>query len=105
MLRFAGEHGYLNRERQPSLSTLLHAIAGLATPDRAVAQIAGSAMRMKTAHLRAELRFGSPLQRLLLRDELLLRGQQVVLECFHPGRQTGVFLLEVRNLRRRIAAA
>ena len=39
----------------------------LFTPDKAVVQIPGSAMRMKTSDLRKELRFGSPLQRLLLR--------------------------------------
>jgi CRP-like cAMP-binding protein len=39
----------------------------LVTPDKAVVQIAGGAMRMKTDDLRKELRFGSPLQRLLLR--------------------------------------
>ena len=37
------------------------------TPDKAIVQISGSAMRMKTNDLRKELRFGSPLQRLLLR--------------------------------------
>src|SRR3984893_12798947 len=39
----------------------------LVTPDKAVVQISGSAMRMKTTDLRKELRFGSPLQHLLLR--------------------------------------
>jgi CRP-like cAMP-binding protein len=39
----------------------------LITPDKAIVQISGSAMRMKTSDLRQELRFGSPLQRLLLR--------------------------------------
>jgi CRP-like cAMP-binding protein len=39
----------------------------LVTPDKAIVQISGSAMRMKTSDLRKELRFGSPLQRLLLR--------------------------------------
>jgi CRP-like cAMP-binding protein len=39
----------------------------LVTPDKAVVQIPGSAMRMKANDLRKELRFGSPLQRLLLR--------------------------------------
>jgi CRP-like cAMP-binding protein len=39
----------------------------MVTPDKATVQIAGSAMRMKTSDLRKELRFGSPLQRLLLR--------------------------------------
>jgi CRP-like cAMP-binding protein len=39
----------------------------LVTPDKAVVLSPGSAMRMKTSDLRKELRFGSPLQRLLLR--------------------------------------
>jgi len=39
----------------------------LVTPDKAIVQIAGSAMRMKTNDLRKELRFGGALQRLLLR--------------------------------------
>jgi CRP-like cAMP-binding protein len=39
----------------------------LVTPDKAIVQISGSAMRMKTKDLREELRFGSPLQGLLLR--------------------------------------
>jgi len=39
----------------------------LVTPDKAIVQIRGKAMRMKTNDLRDELRFGSPLQRLLLR--------------------------------------
>jgi CRP-like cAMP-binding protein len=39
----------------------------LLTRDKAIVQISGSAMRMKTIDLRKELRFGSPLQRLLLR--------------------------------------
>ena len=39
----------------------------LVTPDKAIVQIPGSAMRMKTKDLRKELRFGSALQRLLLR--------------------------------------
>jgi CRP-like cAMP-binding protein len=37
------------------------------TPDKAIVQIAGDAMRMKSKDLRKELRFGSPLQHLLLR--------------------------------------
>jgi CRP-like cAMP-binding protein len=39
----------------------------MVTPDKAIVQISGGAMRMKTKDLRKELRFGSPLQRLLLR--------------------------------------
>jgi len=42
-------------------------LGGLVTPDKAIVQISGSAMRMKTNDLRKELRFGTPLQRLLLR--------------------------------------
>jgi CRP-like cAMP-binding protein len=37
------------------------------TPDKAVVQLPGTAMRMKTADLRKEIRFGNPLQHLLLR--------------------------------------
>lgn len=39
----------------------------LTTPDKAVVQLPGGALRMKVLDLRKELRFGSPLQRLLLR--------------------------------------
>ena len=39
----------------------------LTTPDKAIVQMSGSAMRMKTSDLRQELRFGSSLQGLLLR--------------------------------------
>lgn len=38
----------------------------LTTPDKAIVQIPGWAMRMKTSDFRKELRFGSPLQSLLL---------------------------------------
>jgi len=44
------------------------------TPDKAIVQIAGTAMRMKTTDLRKERRFGSPLQRLLLRYTQALLG-------------------------------
>lgn len=42
-------------------------LGALTTPDKAIVQISGGAMRMSTEALRKELRFGSPLQRLLLR--------------------------------------
>lgn len=58
------EVGIIGHEGMVGINIFLGA---LATPDRAVVQVAGSAMRMKTRDLRAELRFGSPLQRLLLR--------------------------------------
>lgn len=58
------EVGIIGHEGMVGINIFLGA---LATPDRAVTQIAGSAMRMKTRDLKAELGFGSPLQRLLLR--------------------------------------
>jgi CRP-like cAMP-binding protein len=42
-------------------------LGGLTTPDKAVVQIPGRALRMKSREFRKEVRFGSPLQRLLLR--------------------------------------
>ncbi len=41
-------------------------LGGLATPDKAIVQLAGSAITMRARDLREELRFGSALQRLLL---------------------------------------
>ena len=58
------EVGIIGREGMVGINIFLGC---LVTPDKAVVQIAGSAMRMKTDDLRKELRFGSPLQRLLLR--------------------------------------
>lgn len=42
-------------------------LGGVTTPDKAVVQVPGGAMRMRSRELRREMRFGSPLQRLLLR--------------------------------------
>ena len=58
------EVGIIGREGMVGINVFL---GSLVTPDKAIVQIPGSAMRMKTADLRKELRFGSPLQRLLLR--------------------------------------
>lgn len=58
------EVGIIGREGMVGINIFLGC---LVTPDKAVVQIAGSAMRMKTDDLRKELRFGSPLQLLLLR--------------------------------------
>ena len=41
-------------------------LGGVVTPDKAIVQLAGGAMKMKSKDLRKELRFGTPLQRLLL---------------------------------------
>lgn len=41
-------------------------LGGVVTPDKAIVQLPGGAMRMKSKDLRKILRFGSPLQQLLL---------------------------------------
>lgn len=58
------EVGIIGHEGMVGINVFL---GSLVTPDQAIVQISGSAMRMKTSELRKELRFGSPLQRLLLR--------------------------------------
>lgn len=58
------EVGIIGHEGMVGINIFL---GSLITPDKAIVQISGSAMRMKTSDLRKELRFGSPLQRLLLR--------------------------------------
>jgi hypothetical protein len=57
------EVGLIGGERIVGINVVL---GGVVTPDKAVVQLAGSAMRMKSRRLRKEMRFGSPLQRLLL---------------------------------------
>lgn len=57
------EVGIIGHEGMVGINVFL---GSLVTPDKAIVQIPGSAMRMKTSDLRKELRFGSPLQRLLL---------------------------------------
>jgi CRP-like cAMP-binding protein len=62
----------------------------LVTPDKAVVQISGGALRMKTRDLRKELRFGSPLQRLLLRYTqalLAVISQSVACSQHHTAAQ------------------
>lgn len=81
------EVGVIGHEGMVGINIFLGA---LVTPDRAIAQIAGSAMRMKTGDLRAELRFGSPLQRLLLRyTQVLLAviSQSVACSQYHSVEQ------------------
>lgn len=58
------EVGIIGHEGMVGINIFL---GSLITPDKALVQISGSAMRMRTGELRKELRFGSPLQRLLLR--------------------------------------
>jgi CRP-like cAMP-binding protein len=57
------EVGIIGHEGMVGINIFL---GGLATPDRAVALFSGTAMRMKESRFRKEIRFGSPLQRLLL---------------------------------------
>jgi hypothetical protein len=52
---------------------------GVVTPDKAIVQLPGGAMRMKAKDLRKELHFGSPLQRLLL-----LAKNAMGAEAFQP---------------------
>jgi CRP-like cAMP-binding protein len=57
------EVGLIGREGIVGINIFL---GGIITPDRAIVQLPGGAMRMKSNDLRKEMRFGSPLQQLLL---------------------------------------
>ncbi len=57
------EVGIIGREGIVGINIFL---GGTVTPDKAIVQLAGGAMRMKVKDLRRELSFGSPLQQLLL---------------------------------------
>jgi CRP-like cAMP-binding protein len=57
------EVGIIGREGIVGINIFL---GGVITPDRAIVQLAGGAMRMKSQDLRKEARFGSPIQRVLL---------------------------------------
>ena len=57
------EVGVIGREGIVGINIFL---GGVTTPDKAVVQLPGGAMRMSSKSLRQEMRFGSPLQRLLL---------------------------------------
>jgi CRP-like cAMP-binding protein len=77
------EVGIIGREGIVGINIFL---GGLATPDRAIVQIPGGAMRMNAKDLRKELRFGSPLQRLLLdyaRTFLAVISQSVACSQHH----------------------
>ncbi|MGZ5065160.1 MAG: Crp/Fnr family transcriptional regulator [Usitatibacter sp.] len=61
-------------------------LGGVTTPDKAVVQLSGAAFRMASTALRKELRFGSPLQRLLLQYTqvfLAVMSQSVACSQFH----------------------
>lgn len=57
------EVGVIGREGMIGINIFL---GGVTTPDKALVQLPGGAMRMSSKDLRREARFGSPLQRLLL---------------------------------------
>lgn len=57
------EVGVIGREGIVGINIFL---GGVITPDKALVQLPGGAMRMSSKDLRREVRFGSPLQRLLL---------------------------------------
>ena len=81
------EVGLIGREGIVGINIFL---GGLVTPDRAIVQLPGGAFRMKSADLRREVRFGSPLQRLLLdytRTFLAVISQSVACSQHHSVEQ------------------
>jgi CRP-like cAMP-binding protein len=81
------EVGIIGREGIVGINIFL---GGMATPDKAIVQLPGGAMRMKSKDLRKEIRFGSPLQRLLLeytRTFLAVISQSVACSQHHSIQQ------------------
>jgi CRP-like cAMP-binding protein len=81
------EVGIIGREGIVGINIFL---GGAVTPDKAIVQLPGGAMRMKSADLRKEVRFGSPLQRLLLgytRTFLAVISQSVACSEHHSIEQ------------------
>jgi CRP-like cAMP-binding protein len=81
------EVGVIGREGIVGINIFL---GGIATPDKAIVQLPGGAMRMKSKDLRKEIRFGSPLQRLLLeytRTFLSVISQSVACSQHHSIEQ------------------
>ena len=81
------EVGIVGREGIVGINIFL---GGAVTPDKAIVQLPGGAMRMKSKDLRREVRFGSPLQRLLLdytRTFLAVISQSVACSQHHNVEQ------------------
>jgi len=81
------EVGLIGREGIVGINIFL---GGVITPDRAIVQLPGGAFRMKSKDLRKEVRFGSPLQRLLLnytRTFLAVISQSVACSQHHSVEQ------------------
>lgn len=81
------EVGIIGREGIVGINIFL---GGAITPDKAVVQLPGGAMRMRSKDLRKEVRIGSPLQRLLLdytRTFLAVISQSVACSEHHNVEQ------------------
>jgi CRP-like cAMP-binding protein len=81
------EVGIVGREGLVGINIFL---GGAVTPDRAIVQLPGGAMRMNAKDLRKEILFGSPLQRLLLdytRRFLAVISQSVACSQHHNVEQ------------------
>jgi CRP-like cAMP-binding protein len=81
------EVGLLGREGIVGINIVL---GGVTTPDKAIVQLAGGAMRMASKDLRKQLLFGSPLQRVLLeytRTFLAVISQSVACCQYHTVEQ------------------
>ena len=81
------EVGIIGREGLVGINIFL---GGMVTPDKAIVQLSGGAMRMRAKDLRKEVRFGSPLQRLLLsygRAFLAVISQSVACSQHHDVEQ------------------
>jgi CRP-like cAMP-binding protein len=81
------EVGIVGREGIVGINIFL---GGAVTPDKAIVQLPGGAMRMKSKDLRKEVHFGSPLQRLLLgytRAFLAVISQSVACSQHHNVEQ------------------
>lgn len=71
--------GTIGREGMTGINVFL---GGRITPDKAVVQLSGAALRMKSRDLRRELRFGSPLQRVLIHyTQVLLAVVSQLVAC------------------------
>jgi CRP-like cAMP-binding protein len=81
------EVGVIGREGFVGINIFL---GGTITPDKAIVQLPGTAITMKSRDLRKEIRFGSPLQRLLLdytRIFLAVISQSVACSQHHGVKQ------------------
>jgi len=81
------EVGIIGREGLVGINVFL---GGITTPDKAIVQLPGGAIRMRTKDLRKAVRFGSPLQQLLLdytRSFLAVISQSVACSQHHGVEQ------------------